>query len=56
MDNFQIYEGKNEYVTTFFYPRTKSWDTERVRAKFSIDDADVDADANANAILITSVA
>lgn len=39
VDNLHIYEGRNDLVSSLFYPDTKSWDVERVQQSFSIDDA-----------------
>lgn len=47
VDNLHIYVGRNECVSTLFNPGTKTWDSERVRELFSVNDA--------NAILATSV-
>lgn len=42
-----MYEGRNDYVSSLFYPGTKLWDVRRVRQLFSV--------ADANAILATCV-
>lgn len=47
VDNLHIYEGRNELVSSLFYPGTKTWDVSKVRDLFSIPDA--------NAILVINV-
>lgn len=39
VDNLHLNEGRNEQVSTLFYPGTKIWDVEKVQEMFNTDDA-----------------